>query len=593
MPLVQTAGGLLYAYGSSRTEEDLTCDPAPLTTAASGPLIFDVGTPLSGFRTDPETRMSHLADAQLLIRDGSMTPSVLLCDVPMLAIGQTDPWAVKWNGETLSPVHAILGGDTLRSYSLGLTFGADPRRPLCPKPPCLTLGASDIADNCELSRTGEAVFPLSPTGGNLIVRVGDDVFTYPGTRLSLSACLEPLGDPLAQAQGQAVPCVPEGTPGDPFGVGQRMDTLTRAVTDPNASHTEACDCLLNLRIAQLAALDLMAKDPGTAAQYCRGADPNNTNHVLPPDFTGFKTVSDRLNQCAVLQARAKNKDQAVKDANQCFNVHGISAVTTFADVIDEEHLRDRRYEATGANVRLLISTALPGLLLSETAFRRLRGAAAETVLMGPPDATLQFPGQRATTAWKVTLGAHGAGGLVSALALLSKERFLDPCAELARSRRQRSALQTCLDVANPPDCKKAACLIDLSRGPQRPEQRCGYSGQNAPLACDDHYAPVAGVIEMDGPLDALVVPDDNDLLQGANGDVRNGAGAIDGIVGVSMLSRLQVEVDSPTNRLIAHCRCDGPATCRTYPRYTDTDADDCQFNSNKMCLPTPVSACGG
>lgn len=579
-PLVGTPGGMLYGYGASHTVEDASCDPSTLVT--SGPLLVDVGTPLSAFRTD-EMRLRRLNDGQMLILDANQKPSLLLCDAPLLSIGTIgtpQEWGLQWGDESLSPVHAILGGEVLRSYSLGLTFDADPRQPLCQKPPCMTLTGTDIADNCELSRSGEAVFPVTATGGNLIVQAGDDVFTYPATQLSLGVCLEPLADPLPGK----LPCVQQGAGMDPFGVSARIKCLRDSTCPPNSPPSSSyCTCLRGLRAAQLDALNLLALDPSLAGACSSGG----TNNVLPADFGAalpLLSVSDQ----GVLQMGCSGAQSG--DADACFAGSGVTLKTAPADVVDEEHLRDRHYEPTGVNVRLLISTALPGLLLSQTAYARLRGdAAAQQLLASPTTKQIQFPGYTKTDAWPVTLGAQG-GGLVSALAVLSTERFLDPCGELARSRRQRSSLTSC--AGDTPSCQRAACLVNLEEGAARPEQRCGYSGQNTPLACDDHFSPVASVVEMDGPLEAMVVPDDDDILQALNGDLHDGSAAIDGIMGVSVLSRLQVNIDGPGNRVIAHCRCQAGVGCRTYPRYTDSDADDCQFNSPNICLPSQTPACG-
>lgn len=244
------------------------------------------------------------------------------------------------------------------------------------------------------------------------------------------------------------------------------------------------------------------------------------------------------------------------------------------------------YQENGINVRLLLSTALPGLLLSRSAFARLRGEAAATMLFAGPEqpVPLTFPGLATAPARRVSLGGAGAR---LALALVSKERFLSPCAELARSRRQRQGLPRCDRPDVPQD---PACLLDLQNNSPQRERYCGYSGQNTQLACDDHAAPVAGVLELDGPQEALVVDDSAEILQAINADVRNGSPQVNGILGLSMLSLLQLEIDFPQSRVVAHCRCQGKAGCRAYPRFTYHDADDCADANLPLCIPARLPA---
>src|SRR5207253_7256483 len=83
---------------------------------------------------------------------------------------------------------------------------------------------------------------------------------------------------------------------------------------------------------------------------------------------------------------------------------------------------------------------------------------------------------------------------------------------------------------------------------------------------------------------AWVIPDAADILQAINNDLRTTSAQVDGIIGVSLLSRLQVEIDSPGSRVIAHCRCESdPSTCRTYRRFTTRSIDDCT-RSGDLCI---------
>lgn len=231
--------------------------------------------------------------------------------------------------------------------------------------------------------------------------------------------------------------------------------------------------------------------------------------------------------------------------------------------------RDPRYEPSGVNLNLLVSTALPGVLLSRTAYLRLRPDAG-AVLAAAQVTTYQFPGLSGVQQGRaVQLGRAGQ----AALALVSPERYLSPCAELARRRRQSYAYYY-YGAGGAVGMDAPSCLYDLTRQVSAPQQQgCTYSGDTG-LGCDDRVAPMAAVIELGGTIDAVVVEDTSPLLQAVGADLRNSSAQVDGILGVSVLSRLETEIDAQRKRLTARCR-DGVAECRTYPRKTYRGADEC------------------
>jgi hypothetical protein len=187
---------------------------------------------------------------------------------------------------------------------------------------------------------------------------------------------------------------------------------------------------------------------------------------------------------------------------------------------------------------------------------------------------------------------------VAALALLAGGLHLSPCAELARSRRQRYALPK-LDERETldNDCEREACLQNLVRQSELALRRCGYTGMDLERACDDHLAAVAAFVEIGGsnspgePVDsvtALVVPDASPILQSANIDLRNSAAQVDGVIGVSLLRRLQTVIDYPQHRLELTCRCTArgesglPQRCQTYRGVSYSAADGCSPNSTLL-----------
>jgi hypothetical protein len=84
---------------------------------------------------------------------------------------------------------------------------------------------------------------------------------------------------------------------------------------------------------------------------------------------------------------------------------------------------------------------------------------------------------------------------------------------------------------------------------------------------------------MTGPdlIEALVVPDTARILQSVNADIRSDGAQIDGVIGLSVLTRLATTIDYPQTRVALSCRCGDTVghMCRAYRGATYNPADSC------------------
>ncbi|HZS38719.1 MAG TPA: hypothetical protein VFF06_17930, partial [Polyangia bacterium] len=232
---------------------------------------------------------------------------------------------------------------------------------------------------------------------------------------------------------------------------------------------------------------------------------------------------------------------------------------------------NERYQPHGVDVKLIVATGFPGFALGAGAYDRLRGqGAAAQALASPVRLHLPDVDDDGPNAEGLAVGVGQLGGPgVSALAVVSRELYLGPCAELARSRRMRRSPQgrsfesACLETPNSP-------LTPSSPLP------CGNI-PNQPAACDDTTAQahVASILELTQTVPIYVVDDAAPLLQSVNADVRPGAATVEGLLGTEVLARLVSTIDYPHSRFIARCASD--ADCLWYPRYiVSSEQGDCE-----------------
>jgi hypothetical protein len=252
------------------------------------------------------------------------------------------------------------------------------------------------------------------------------------------------------------------------------------------------------------------------------------------------------------------------------------------------------YTSTGVETRLLVATGFPGFALGSGVYDRLRGSGAAQALVASSPAQLHLPDPDddgpppagSTIGPGLTVGTTTiGGGGVAALAMVSREFYLGPCGELARSRRLRRT---------PPGRPRAgenACL-DLQRSDMPKPDCVNLAPGMHSDACYDFDdkggkdSPAAAVIELDTPIPTLVVDDNSPLLSGINSDVRPQGASVEGVIGTEVLRRLVTTIDYPAARLIA--RCADTNGCLAYRRYAYSNApapaSDC-LDSGHFCVP--------
>lgn len=526
LPLpVQLKDRLVTVIGDMKPTRGPRCgmptdDSAP-AGSSSPVLIVDTATPLSAFvpaAQVPPLPFRH-GEVALYTRSASGTEGalrVLVCDTNLI---RTDlaPSEFRLDRGTAStgPLGGVIGGDLLGRFALGVRFAGTGAATQV----SLSFTRSDIGTSCQLD---DAVLPFRPLGGQLAVAVGDAVLTYPATRITVAACVEPLADPLRP--GGELTCLEPG-----------------AVTAAQARLMEA-----------------------------------------------LANTSQSSQDLATLQKQLDALNQLSSGAPSC-----TADLVELGNVVENQKLLREPFLPSGVDMQFLVSTALPDLILSQTACERLADPAR--CQCSGPKIKLRLPGlhqsdEEAEQACPIKLGSATR----TALALVARQRYLSACGELARSRRQRSALPS-LVLGPHTDCRSEACLVNLQRESNMTSRRCGYSGPDPQYACDDHKSPVAAVVELGGPqyeavapppaapdlLDALVVPDTARVLQSANADIRSDGPQVDGVIGLSVLSRLFTTIDYPQSRVVWSCRCgDEPGqVCRAYRGVTYNAADSCSQDS--------------
>lgn len=528
---------LLYAVGDIQPTLDSRCTAEPEENppfgSGSQSLLFDTGTPLTALVPSQSESARQFPHGQISLSaarsDGSAAGTQFLrCDIPVVRSGQTvQDFRLRWADQPLLPLGGVIGGDQLSHFALSLHFSGSPATG---ESASLLLSRGDIATWCRIDR---AVIPFKAVGGELAVELGDTVTTYPASRVTVGACIEPLANPLAE--GTMTACV---------NMTRVRDVLTQ----------------IQNQLIQL-------------------------NQATPRD-------DDRIGRLLSYQQLLLG----IATDGQCAS----ASETLMGDLADEFGLRDSAYTVSGTNMRFLVSTALPELVLTETACRRLTGkpctcAEKDQVQLALPglNSTRNEDGsytEKPDAACRISLGDT----FHAALAIVAKQRQLSPCDELARSRRQRYALRPATSADVPQEqCLRNLCIRNLGRDPALLNRRCGYTGLDSDLACNDRLSPVASWIELGGPspsgttdtLSALVVSDAAAMIQSANADIRNLSAQIDGIIGVSVLRRMSSTIDYPQARLELSCRCGDMSTaCHAYRAVTYYTADSC-VDRDELVIP--------
>jgi hypothetical protein len=188
--------------------------------------------------------------------------------------------------------------------------------------------------------------------------------------------------------------------------------------------------------------------------------------------------------------------------------------------------------ARGANVLLVLSTALGISILDETAYTRYR-----QVVPSAPDVSALPDGSVLLPSGVV----RGKLTTVSSLALVgnSTTNPRAPCRQVYAHH-----LLTAGDCPDGGDC---------------------------PCTGGPTFCPVPAIIELTPatPLAVLVVADDDPTLQALRAELRPDRPEVDGILGTAALTALELDLDYQHNRALG--RCSDDATCAARPELSSQD----------------------
>jgi hypothetical protein len=215
MALVGGDGALLAAA---------TADVVATTTPF--PLLVDTASVLTTF--DAAQTQAQVGEFTLFSvqPSGATVPRFNISNIPLFETPLT-PVGV---GATTVKIGGIVAGDNLSRFVVGLDYrGAAPS---------VTLQSDLRPCNCELSLQCRPVMGFTLAGGQdtqlqgqTFVSIGNNLYTYPPTRVMLNACLEPLADPLQDPGPYAVcagrnSAVCPNPPYEPSGVDVKLVVAT-------------------------------------------------------------------------------------------------------------------------------------------------------------------------------------------------------------------------------------------------------------------------------------------------------------------------------------------------------------------------------
>lgn len=242
------------------------------------------------------------------------------------------------------------------------------------------------------------------------------------------------------------------------------------------------------------------------------------------------------------------------------------------------------YRTSGVDIKFLVATGFPGLALSTSAYARLRGTVAATAIEAQAPIMLHLPDAandgNESKGLPVRLASLGSADR-DALALVSKEFFYGPCAELARSRRQRRFPPQAQLPDSDPRSRDSACVFSRSRTPLDPQVRACATQTGGASGCDDdaNNTPIAAVLEFAGTIPIYVIDNLSPLFLSINADLNPTVAVVEGVIGTELLQRLSSTIDYPSGRFVAHCsQTDvNSRECLTYRRYIKSNqcARDC------------------
>jgi hypothetical protein len=236
-----------------------------------------------------------------------------------------------------------------------------------------------------------------------------------------------------------------------------------------------------------------------------------------PDIPLSDVAHGRMCKAVFRQPFAGGGTLLIGGAEESFE--GRRAVLSACIDFDEAASSSQR----GADALLLLSTGLGPTLLGESTYARYRARSGAPPASELPMATMHLPAGP----------VNARVGEISSLALAgadSSER--GACEELHLHRAMR------LDA-----CRRGEMEV------------CPCPGGAMTCRAD-------AVVDLGGPLQVAIIPDDDPLLQALRSELRPGFADIGGILGASALFGHRVELDYPNNRILFSCV--GP-DCATYP----------------------------
>ena len=208
-----------------------------------------------------------------------------------------------------------------------------------------------------------------------------------------------------------------------------------------------------------------------------------------------------------------------------------------------------RVSAVGTDLQLAISTAIGPSLMTEEAYRRYSSSSEDVPVFETLEATTVFlpsgaiQGRRAQVPFLALTGDIGAD---------SDGR--GPCRELYANARMR-----------------------ISRS-------CADSAVDCPCPDNEKSCKAAAAVELNHPIDVVIVDSRLALLQALRDELRPGVPELDGVLGVQALKTLQVEFDFPNKRLLMRCKELG--TCTTRPQVTNQNTlstlDECAIAEDEI-----------
>ncbi|HET6147469.1 MAG TPA: hypothetical protein VFH68_08030 [Polyangia bacterium] len=221
--------------------------------------------------------------------------------------------------------------------------------------------------------------------------------------------------------------------------------------------------------------------------------------------------------------------------------------------------------ATGTPLSLLLATGVGPLVLSRSAWERVRPQLGL-------DVPVETPGQLYLASAATPLSVSWALLPPAAhLALVNQESSAandpGPCVELARARRIEWVAYRQVGNLGVADCVQA-CDTDPNDT---------QKAQNSAA-----YIEVGGVTGSE--IAVAILPDTDPLLEGLRSDVRPEGPELDGIIGAGALARTRLEVDYRNSSMRAIFSCDGTS-----------DRDQCFTGARCPRLPdhTQQHACFG